>query len=240
MKIRGIQPNTTKQILFILFCFTFLFLVQGCFLIPEEQQTMVQGKVSNQITGEAIANLPIQVWECESGLLYFSGTPCYTLPTQLTDNEGNYQISFSDKKKHFYKVGIGLNAKYESTANHQDGFRIEVGKANTVNFQTNPYTIVKVNLKVTRNAKDRFTLVFHSDDSKGNSLGGTIWNDETKRFYQIDTTFYQPVLPLRNYRFDVAVCDKIAAYDYQNCELISLPNLYVNYVDTTTYQIEIK
>jgi hypothetical protein len=237
MKIKGRQTHRTQQMLSILFCFTLLPLVQGCSLIPDQELTIVQGKVSNQITGEAVANLPVQVWECKSGLLNFPGTPCDTLTIQLTDTNGNYRISFSDKKKHFYKVAIGFNDKYETIANHQDAIRIEAGKVNTVDLYTIPYAIVKVNLKVTRNAKDRFTLVFHTDDAKGNSLGGTIWNDETKRFYQIDTTFYQPVLPLRNYRFDASICDMIAPYDYQNCELISLPNLYVDYADTTTYQI---
>jgi hypothetical protein len=212
-----------------------LLLLPACFLIPEEQTTIVQGTVINRMTRAKAIQVPMEVWECQVGL----HGRCDLLQTQLTDTNANYQISFTSRKGHYYQVDIGNNIRYAQYGNPVEGITLKAGKLNVRDFQVTPYKILAVNLLVNQAGKDRFILNFRNAFQGSISLGGPVWIDETKRFRQIDTTFYLPVFPRQSYQFDASFCDKVAEFEYENCEFIYPPNVYVDYVDTTHHRIVI-
>lgn len=219
----------------IAFC-AFLMTLQSCFNDTDNELTIVKGTVTNKITGEKLQDIPLEILKCANAL-NIGGPRCDSLKTVYTDAEGMYETSFLTDKGYHYKIGIGNNKWYESTVTMWDGEIIKEGKTNALDFRPIPFKILQVDLEINKSSKNFIHVEYSTIDSKGSWLGGTVLLDTAVRNQLIDTTLFLKIFPLRNYRVSKQICVRtgleIQNYVYSACDLNYLPDLYIEYNDTT-------
>lgn len=212
----------------------------SCSLDSDGELTIAEGILTNQVTGEGVDGVPIEVFECSSGL---SISPiCDSLTSALTTNGGQYEVGFKTRKGKYYKVGVGRTEGYTSFHRGYEGVRLKEGKANTVNLATIPYQVLKIEIETSKRNKNYLQIDFSTADSEGNWLGGTVLLDTVRQHQAVSTTQYVQVLPQRNYVISKSLCNRTGLragdYKYSDCEVEHLPSFYFPYQDTLSIRIE--
>ena len=212
----------------------------SCSLDSDGELTIAKGILTNQVTGEGVDGVPIEIYECSGG---FSKSPmCDSLKSALTTNGGQYEVNFKTRKGKYYKVGVGRTEKYTSFHRGYEGVRLKEGKANAVNLTTIPYQVLKIEIETSKRNKNYLQIDFRTADAEGNWHGGTILSDTVRQHQVASTTRYVQVLPERNYRITKVLCNRtglrIQDYKYSDCETEHLPGFYFPYQDTLSIRIE--
>ena len=148
----------------------FIFSFTSC-LKENQSLTRVNGEVKDTITGEPIANMPVNILECDLGF-YFGSDRCHSFKTVTTDLKGNYNYSFKSGKGSFYKVALGGNDHYTAS---EYPIEIESRKSNTVNFSENPIRILELKLKILRPDK-KYLIVSASNVFNDNYYSAVFHN----------------------------------------------------------------
>lgn len=212
----------------------------SCSLDSDGELTTAKGILTNQITGEGVDGVPIEVCECSSGL---SKSPmCDSLTSTLASNGGRYEVGFKTKKGKYYTVGVGRTEGYTSFHRGYEGVTLKEGRANAVNLATIPYQVLKLEIETSKQNKNHLQIDFRTADSEGNWLGGTVLLDTVRQHQAVSTTQYVQVLPQRNYIISKSLCNRtglrIQDYKYSDCEVVHLPNFYFPYQDTLSVKIK--
>jgi|GEM_PF-5354487 len=210
----------------------FILSIQSCHLRFETvyYPTVVNGTVTNSITGEIIEDLPIKLYN-EYG---FDMTVSDFSKTVYTDANGQFTYTIPDKIKGSYYAGLGEDYNYYS-----DETPLKSGQTNTINIVVVPYKTLQVHIQKSKESKNALYLQFQTSDSEGSYLID-FYDNISKTQHDIDTILFFRVFPLRNYRFDMQLCNR--SYDeYQNpindnCSLTTT-FFYFNNVDTAKVEI---
>lgn len=202
-------------------------------LKENQSLTIVKGAVKDTITGEPIANMPVNILECDLGF-YLGSNPCHSFQTVITDLNGNYKYSFKSGKGSFYKVALGGNDHYSAS---EYPIEIESKKENTINFSENPIKILELRVKVLRPDK-KYLIVSASNVFNDNSYSTVFYNGVNPPG-GLDTTCYTRIKAGRSYALFVQLANEIVNNSYKDPEIIS-KRIEIENVDTTRIDFIVK
>lgn len=173
--------------------------LQSCIKDSDNLLTLVKGKVTDQITNEAVSGIPIHIIKCDNR--NFMMEVCDSLKATLTDSNGLYETSFNTESGYYYKIGVWYTERYNGTDIHR-GPVIQEGLTNTFDFAQLPYRIMKVSIQTNKNSRNYLDIHYRSWGDGGEWLSGTILHDTLTSRQDIDTTVYVRVFPRSRYRID--------------------------------------
>jgi hypothetical protein len=196
-----------------LFCFIFIF-IYGCRKEIPLPATTVHGTVTNRLTGELVANIPIEVIECD-------GWPikCLTtIKTVHTDPSGHYNISFVAEKRKAYRVALGFNDVLGWSPYPYYDF-ISKNMDNTINYSPLPLKTLQIHFRISRHDKNWLHLGIQACDTL-NYFSNDYYYGENP-IDGFDTTYTIKVEASRFYAAYVGLSNKIAEYTYEDNEFIN-------------------
>lgn len=228
-----------QRIVALIILFGITFLTSSCYIFDSSNDlTIVKGKVTDNLTGDNIEGIPVELQKCSSGL-NFQGPMCDSVKAAYTNSEGEYDFSFTTEKRYYYKVRIARNANYSSTETSYDGSTVNEGSTNEIDFKVTPYRVVEIKLTADKRGKNFLKIDYNAWGCNVGWYGGTLLLDTSRANQLVKDVRYLKVFPGCDYRFQINLCNRsgvmIQDYVYKDCNDINADSkiFYVNNVDTT-------
>ena len=221
-----------KRISLKIFFFSFLILLfHSCIKERTSNKTIISGTVSNQLTGEFVQNIPIEIIECE-------GIPrkCLkTIHTIFTDHKGQYNFSFpmTDNRK-TYKIAVGVNDILGNTP-YPYYYSIEKYMRNEINFSQFPIKNVNLHIKVRPQNKNWLQILVRNADYKSSFFYDCYFGENPVAGF--DSIYNFKIEAGRQYRIWVGMSNKLAQYTYVDNEFVThafkVDNIDTSFIDFT-------
>ena len=193
----------------------------SCKKEPGRKTTIVKGVVTNKLTNEPIADLPMEILGCDHD------SKCLTTVKKVrTNNSGYYETTVEEVKGFYtYEIRIGSNDII--------GYAEEYIKMNTekvINFSEKPLKTLQLKIKVLRHDKNWLNIGLQSNDQEGYFARDIYFGSNPVANF--DTIYNVRIQAGRYYRAYVGLSNKIANYNYQDNEFV-YKNFTVENIDTT-------
>lgn len=202
---------------------------------PEDQFTVIRGNVVNKATGEPIPNVPIKITEClaQLGCLFGCQPQCGIFNTLYTDENGRYELGFIASGDSYYTYELDTYNYFSKEASIYGNGDIKAGLTNEFNFELYPMVTLKVHLVGSDETKNWISISYNRSDSAHNELVGGSLLFLNRNNLVMDTTIYQTVFPESYYEFNKMTCLQSENQEFQDCETITLPKIWIEFQDTT-------